>query len=327
MDKILFFAHLYWEIHWMYDVIKKLDGVVYTDDDQTKQLCIDLGIKTTNSYDDYKALVMCVLHMGQNYEMAKKFNESGRKIILMQHAWDPALNLCDHFWDLNMQMFDYYLVGCEQDYQWLSQKFGDEKILNLGIPKLDNLYRIKNKEIDLSDIYNEVGTNDFFLSLSPTNVLSDGVYRDYAEHLVPNSPTTIVFKLHPGSTKVEETRVSFLNEGKDFKIIADKINDPNYVYKVIKASKGVVCLESFLSVEASLLGKPVIFHGHDSLNSDFYNKSENINQIERAPLGMSSSLGDPHYKDEQKNIADMYQFDGKSTYRVVTFLKGLYNTL
>jgi hypothetical protein len=327
MDKILFFAHCYWEIHWMYNVIKELDGVVYTTNETTKQLCDDLNIKTTTDRENWKAVVMCNMHMGQNWEMNEYFLNTGGKSIIMQHAWDSGLNLCNKFWDHDMSKFSYYLVGCEQDYKWLGDKYDYDRVLNLGMPKLDDLHKIKNEDVDLEPIYQELGTRDFFLSIAPTDVINSSILRDYQEHLITSSPTQIVFKLHPGNIDYEQTRQSYLSQGRDFKIIADKLTDIDFIYKLIKASKGIVCIESFLSIEASLMNKPVIFHGHDSLTSDFYNKEENINQIERAPLGMSSSLGDPHFKQEQQTIANLYRCDGKSTCRVVTFLKGLYNTL
>ena len=311
----------------MYNVIKELDGVVYSDSSETIDLCKNLGIKTTDDKTNWKVVVMCNMHMGQNWEMCEYFMNTGGKTVLMQHAWDSALNLCDKFWDRDMNKFSYYLVGCEQDHKWLGDKYGYDRILNLGIPKLDDLYRIKNSDIDLSGIYEEVGVNSFYLAISPSSVISDGVYREYVEHLIPNSPLPVVFKVHPGVSDPTPTKMSFLSEGKDFKIISDKMEDIDYIYKVIKASSGIVCVESFLSVETSLMDKPVIFHGRNDIPPDFYNRDENINQIERAPIGMSSSLGNAYLKEEQRQIASLYQCDGKNTQRVVTFLKMLYNTL
>jgi CDP-glycerol glycerophosphotransferase (TagB/SpsB family) len=92
-------------------------------------------------------------------------------------------------------------------------------------------------------------------------------------------------------------------------------------YELIKASHGVVNLESFILIEASLLEKPVIFWGHENLPADFYNREENVNQKMRLDLDMSSTLEHPEFKPKQAEVVSQYLFDGNNTSRVVNFLR------
>ena len=320
--KIIFACYLPWDVHWMYEVIKATNGSVYTINEQVRNVCYRLGIPTVQKFDGFTIMVVSNIHLGVR-QSAEYFINTGGKVVMLQHAWDTGLQLRDRFWNHDMNKFTYILVGCTQDYDWLSNKYGKDRIILTGMPKLDNLYRIKNDNIPLDDVYKELNVNSFYLSIAPTDVISNSIFRSYDERLEGDSPLPVVFKVHPGSN-FQAAKDADISRGKTNRnLIPDDIYDVNKTYRIMKASSGVVCVESFFSIEATLLGKPVIFYGYQDIPGGFYNKDENINQNLRAPFEMSSSLAHPKFTEKQKEIADMYLFDGKNTERVVTFLKGI----
>lgn len=318
--KIVFAAGTSWDIHWMFNVIRAIDGSVYTTNSEVVGVCNHLKIPIVTDLSMFKIVVLTNIHLGVR-QSADCFLNSGGKVILLQHAWDTSLLLRDRFWNHDMSRFTYTFVGCTQDYDWLSAKYGQNRVMLTGIPKLDDLYRIKNSTDSLQPLYEELGVGSFYLSIAPTDVISMGIFREYDERLESNSPIPIVFKVHPGAN-FKATKNADISRGRINRLlIDDDIYDIDKTYKIMKASSGVVCIESFFSIEASLLGKPVIYLGLNDIPGDFYSKDENINQTHRAPRDMSSSLQKPIYTEKQKEIAGYYLFDGQNTARVVNKLK------
>jgi len=319
---VLFVVNLYWELHWLYNVIKAVDGVAFVENSDVKKMCDYFGVRTTNDSSSYKTAIVTNSHLGAK-RTAELFFSQGKKVIELQHAWDPALRLKDVFWNYSTNRFSYLLVGSTQDYDWLSSKYGKDRVFLTGIPKLDDLYTVKNSKESLRPIHDEFKLGRFYLSMAPTDAISLSIYMDYEDNLEPMSPIPVVFKVHPG-TDFEKTKQADIQHGNVNRVlIEDNMYDLFKTYEIMKESSGVVCLESFMSVEASLLGKPVIFHGYGSIPNDFYGRDENVNQKMRAPYEMSSTLNDPRFTDKQKEIASYYLFDGKNTERTVNKLKEL----
>jgi len=252
------------------------------------------------------------MHLGQNRDMIKYFRTTGGKVILFQHAFDSGVNLKDNFWNQDMSNFDTYIVGCTQDQKWLSEKYPNKEIVNLGMPRMDDLYETK----DCIE-----GLSDYFLVAYPNDgCLGNSLYRKYMEQLPGETNSKLVFKVHPGGTcsmVVDDIK----NRGLNVTVLEDDMTDLNYIYKLINGSRGVICDESFLAIETSLLNKPVIFYGHNELPTDFYEREENVNQIQRLPIEMSSSLSNPTVTTKQLEICQSYPCDGKNTSRVIKFLK------
>jgi hypothetical protein len=326
MKNMLFFVSEYWELHWLHNVIEAMNGDVYTNSDECRKYCEKFNFKVVADRESYKTIVVTNVHLGQQNEIVKYFMSTGGKAVVIQHGWDPAISLYDNFWNEDVGRFSYYLVGCQQDYEWLTAKYGNDRIIMTGIPKLDDVYNIKNNDVDLTSIYESVGSSQFYIANAPTDVFSVDIHKQYCNPLLERSPYKIVYKTHPGFNMVLHFPDITYSSDK-YTMVNDDHFDRNYVYKLIKASRGVVIIESFLIMEASFLEKPAIFWAHDLLPRDLYNKPENVNQIHRLPVEMSSTFENPEYKPMQKVMVDKYLFDGQNTQRVVTFLKGLYNTL
>ena len=322
MKRIVFFVTTYWELHWFHNVIETLNANVYTVDATCLEYCKKYNFNVVDDSENHEVVVVSNVHYGQQNQIVQRYISSGKKAIVIQHGWDPAISLYDNFWNEDVSRFSYYLVGCDQDYEWLTKKFGNERIIMTGMPKLDDIYRIKNEDIDLQPIYDEVGSNSFYLVNAPSDVFSKEIHHQYCNPVFEQSPYKIVYKTHPGHSIVSFYPEITVDTNR-YTMIDDNRLDRDYVYKVIKASRGVVIVESFLIMEASFLGKPAIFWGHEFLPQNLYNKPENVNQIYRLPIEMSSTFEKPEYKPKQLEMTQKYWFDGKNTERVVTFLKQL----
>lgn len=323
MKKILFFATEYWGLLWMYNVIKDLDAEVFNSSSKIAEWCQQMQVKLTNRKDDYDVVVLMILHYGGEYNIAQEFLKRNKQVVVLQHAWDPGLHLKDKFWDKNMGSFSHYIVGCHQDYEWLCGKYpGKDRIHLLGMPRLDDLYEVKKNHNDLSHIYKEVELDSFYLASAPMMVINQALFNRYASILVQSTNKPFVFKVHPGFN-AEGVRKSLPQSVQYLKVIADNPYDRFHTYELIKASEGIICVESFMAIEASFLGKPVVQWGKEDLPPDWYQRDENINQIYRTPQEMMSDLKNPVFKEKQQEIADLYLCDGKNTERVVAFLKSI----
>ena len=324
--RTLFYLYNYQDIHWMNNVIQALKGRsdvgFYTDIPGVEKVCQAFDIPLTQDKVNWQAVVVTNLHMGPRL-MAEYFKRTGGKVIVMQHAWDSNLVLRDNFWGKSTDLFDYYCVGSEQDYDWLREKWGDRIVLT-GMPRLDDLYRVKSDEKPLTHIYEKLGVDKFMLSISPIDIVFGQMMVDRYYNILPKeSSIPIIFKSHPG-TSYEGTRQALDERGlQHIHLIPDDPYDILNTYELIKASSGVVCLESFLGVEASLMHKPIVLYGYQELDPSFWGKDENINQRERLPFETSSWFNDLRFKDQQKVFEETFLFDGGNTKRVVDFITSL----
>lgn len=303
----------------MCPIIKRMNGVVYTDSDVTKAVCDSWGVTTTDNLDNWDIVVMTHIHMGENRKISEAFFSKGKEVVLMQHAWDSALSQTVRFWDQDMTRFNYFLVGSTQDEEWLKPLHGD-KVKLTGMPRLDDLYEVKNSDKSLDHIYDLVGFDKFLLCVpGVAGVHGHSFERATIERLPNETPLPLVYKIHPGSGGVNFMEYIKSKAPQSYCIDDDKF-DRLQTYELIKASSGVVAVESFMLIEASLIGKPVVFYGKDDLLPGFYEREENVNQEKRLTTEMSSSLNNLSYTKGQEEIASLYLFDGKNTDRA-------YNTL
>ncbi|MCG3204060.1 MAG: hypothetical protein KCHDKBKB_00763 [Elusimicrobia bacterium] len=322
MKKLVMFAHSYWELHWTYRVLKSLSIPVVSDSPHVYEVAKKLGLVTIETdwrqwlgENDFDGVITTNMHLGQNRETVEKFFGSGRLAILMQHAWDSDLNILDKFWNYDMSRFTHYLVGSTQDEEWLRAKHGD-KIVYTGMPRLDDLYEVKQEAMD--------NQGQFFLSIIPDNgVHGDRVRQEYF-HLASSGKYNVRFKIHPGG-QYEPTKQSLLDVNPNFICLPDPDDDPLYTYRMIQSSSGVLAVESFITVETSLLEKPIIFFGIDQMDSSFYNREENSRQKDRLDPNMSSTIDSPIFTDAQRKISERYLCDGQNTKRVVEYLYKLIN--
>jgi len=322
--KIVFFAHAYWELHWMYRVIKTLNAPVYTDDEETRRVALDSGFEVLdipwneflNLDHPYEIVVTTNMHIGQNRSVVEAFFSKGKKAILMQHAWDSDLNFLDKFWNYDMSRFSYYLVGSTQDEEWLGKKHG-EKIINTGIPHLDDLCEVSREKKTREYITDIVGTSPYFLSMIPDSGVHGSSLRD--EYFNLSHSHKIFFKIHPGGNH-QTTAESLKSIDPTLICLPDPHGDPKFTYRLMNSSSGVICYESFMTVEASLLKRPVISPSPEKMDQSFYNREENSLQKDRVPDGMASPIEAPQYNPIQDGLAKLYQCDGHNTERVVNFL-------
>ncbi len=318
MKKILFYVDHYWELPWIYRVAKELDAPVYSENPPTREAIQAWGLNLSSSANEGDILVLVYTHMGRNYDISENYLKSNRQVVIMQHAFDSSLHVPEQFWGRPTNHFSYFLVGCQQDARWLGAKHGDKVILT-GMPRLDDLRKVlREQKKPVDDL-----PSAYYLSIIPNDtVFGQAVLDKYLRNLPQEVNTPIVYKAHPGADiKAVWETVSQVNG--NAMVVDDPVNDPFYTYRLIKNATAVVCLESFIAIEASLLGKPVIFYGHELLENNFYGREDNPNQTERLPIEMSSGFFEYVVNAKQEAIAANYLCDGQNTKRVVKFLKGL----
>lgn len=323
MKKILFFAQTYWEIHWLYRVVKAIYGVIYANTPPALEAAKSLQLNTTTDLRSGDILVTCIYHMGENYKAIDKYKAVGKDVILLQHAWDSQIQCFDKFWGLKMDLFDVYFTGCTQDKEWISDIHGKDKVFNPGIPRLDDVFKVKNSKDSLKDIYQEIGHDKFYLAdIPPSQIYSNEVENAYLKQLPQESPLPIVYKMHPGGNYRSGNEWLKKHGPNNIIFLDDDINDPLRTYQLMKASSGVINLESFLSIEATLLEKPVIFYAYKLLPDNYFESTDRIGYSHRRlPKGMGSAVNNPQFTAMQKKVASWYNFDGKNTDRVVELLE------
>lgn len=321
MKRILFFVNIYWELHWLHNVIEALNADVYTENETCKEYCKRHNFNLVNDKENYQVVATMNIHFGEQWNIASHYKNTGGKVVLFQHAWDSALHLKRDFWNKDMGTFDLYLVGSTQDQKWLKETYSDKNIVLTGLPKFDDLYKVKKSKKKLDYIYKKYNVDSYLLSVAPSDSICIDISNKYEYELESSCPIPVIYKMHPGSNH-QATLEGFYNKGRmNIKLIPDDEFDRFSTYEMIKASAGVACVESFLSTETSLLEKPVVFWGREKLPQDFYQRDFNINQVYRAPAEMSSSLTDLRYMPQQREIAEMYLCDGNNTKRTVNILK------
>lgn len=321
---IVFFASRYWELLWMTNIVTAMKGLVYTNYESVNEL-IDIYKHTrTSDLEAGDILVTPNFHTQENYEAITSYLDANKPVVILQYAWDPQIQLLDGFWGRDVSNFSYYLTGCTQDKEWLSDKFGKEKIVNTGIPRLDDLYAVKHETSKaLKPIYQQLKLDKFMLADIPIA----GVYTPEIETMYSTlndlAPVPVVYKLHPGGLSAEELeRFASQSRSKPIFIPDDPANRFS-TYRLIKAAQAVICVDSFMAIEASLLNIPVVTFGRNLIPKSYYRFEDRHKSPERIPDGFGSPLNHPHLTPTQKEVASWYTLDGKSTARVVKFLHSI----
>lgn len=320
MTDFVFYANTYWELSWLVNVIRATGAPVHTGSSNTKYLARRWGLTLVDNVDHFHTLVMCVYHMGDNRVIRDRFFDQGKQVIILQHAFDSQINFMDTFWGEPTDRFSAYLVGGVQDYLWLQHKHGPGKIIYTGMPRLDDVYHVKHNFTNFDDIFKTVGHKKFYLAAFADASLYGREAEQAYLKLHKHSPIPVAFKLHPGGDY--EAGVNWLKKiDPDIIYLDDNAEDLYWTYKLIKASQGVICLESFLAVEATLLEKPVIFFGHNLIPPEYYQREEHKGVAKhRLPLAMSSTLDKPQFTPYQQALSSWYAFDNQNTARVTNFL-------
>lgn len=170
---------------------------------------------------------------------------------------DVAKLMCMH------KKYDYVIAPSETTKHIFSEAFNieEEKIIKLGLPRLEYITNEKyNKAEEIYKQYPELKNKKIILYV-PT--FRKGKNIDLTEILnypLDNEKYELIIQLHP----LEKTEVP-----KEYKI------DSKYTsYDLIKIADYIITDYSILSVEASILEKPIFLYLYDL---DEYNKNRGLN--------------------------------------------------
>lgn len=170
---------------------------------------------------------------------------------------DVAKLMCMH------KNYDYVIAPSETTKHIFSEAFNieEEKIIKLGLPRLEYITNEKyNKAEEIYEQYPELKNKKIILYV-PT--FRKGKNIDLTEILnypLDNEKYELIIKLHP----LEKTEVP-----KEYKIYSKYTS-----YDLIKIADYIITDYSILSVEASILEKPIFLYLYDL---DEYNKNRGLN--------------------------------------------------
>jgi hypothetical protein len=271
------------------------------EDAATRQLLAKQGFTVTTEATG-ELLVVTVFHM-YSYPYLIKYPKD--KVIVLQHAWDSALQLVDDFWAKDMGHFGAMCVGGEQDYEFLQPKYGD-RIIKTGIPRFDVL-----RELYLS-IDRPIRDKPYGLAAIPFAV--NGENREWAAFfdIVNRVDYPIYFKGHP-----QHDLRSIMGDYPNIKTwVWDSIDDEYEAYKFIIDAEFLVTANSFMCVEAAMVNLPTILWSELKAFED-----PNHRQEERIPADLSCSFGNLHTTSGTEKLKSMFLFDGKNTERVMKVIE------
>lgn len=313
MKPPVIFADHYWEIHWLYPIIQKTQWPVI-ETPNNAQLCEQLGIQTlsySEAQQGYKKLVTCVMHYGGNQEAIKLWWGTGGQVYVVQRCFDSALNVYNEFWSMDMGKFTKYLVFSEFDRKLLNDKWqSPQRFINTGSPRLYMAKQILKQ--DFSKIYERIGTDKFYVAtvIGGMPEHPNWVHDYYLNDLRKESPIKVIHKIHPGGN------IGYFEENHPGNFYwEDDRQDPYETYKLIGASQGVITPSSFMAIEATVMGKPVILKG--DLDEQEYQRQSAQRQRERLPRDMSSTLENPTFTERQREIRQLYKSDKGSFSRII----------
>lgn len=313
MNQPVIFVNHYWELHWLYPLIKRTSwAVIDTGRNQINEFCRFHEfpmISLQDAEQNCSKVILNVVHFGEHGRFISKWIDSGKQAYVIQRAFDSALAVYDEFWGVDMRKFTKYLVASQFDYDLLSSRFGD-KVKFTGSPRLWMASEAVNKNLD--KIYEKVGTKNFYVAtvIGGLPIHDDNLPDRYQNELPTISPCKIVYKLHPDGN-LEYHREKYPNNF----FWPDNIHDVWETYKLVAASRGVITPSSFLAIEATIMEKPVILFG--DVHQDEYNRQEKQRQRERLPREMSSHINNPGFNLTQEKIRNSYKFDKGCIDRVI----------
>jgi len=307
-----FYAVYYWELQWLYPIIKKSGWPVLADSEEAKEFCAKFQFETITieqARDGYDKLVLCVVHYGQHKNMVNEWWDNNKQIFVIQRAFDTSILIYNEFWGALVNRFMKCFIASQFDHELLQPKYGD-KIIFSGSPRLHmaNIAPQKN----LSEIYKKVGTNKFFVVtvIGGLPIHEDSLVDFYHKQLPLLSPIKLVYKLHHGAD------LGYYNTTYPENYYwVDAKDDVWETYKLVAASQGVITPSSFLAIEATIMKKPVIFYG--DVHPDEYARQAGQKQELRLPRDMSSSLVKPEFTSKQAEIRSSYKFGKESTDKII----------
>lgn len=296
--KIVILVNNYWELSWLAPIAKYLDLPIYfvnplTDKQGFRQRENTEGfvLVTTNYYD------------GENWDLIDKFYTSGRKVVMIQHAFDSALHLRKEIWNHPTDHFTHYCVNSQQDYDWLYRKYSG-KVFMTGSPHLDE---IRNLSFNKEEIYQKVGVEEFIVATTVNGLFhtedETRKYWEYLESVSRKKHIVIVLKQHPGGGKEGINDIC-----RKYGFIAYNDSRVDYLdtWKLVQCSQGVITPYSFMGIEAILMSKRVDIH----------------------PIGLNELAKRDMFKDRHGerfsiDIKRSYLCDSRNTQRVADLLRRL----
>src|SRR3990167_8331291 len=104
--KPFFFATQYWELHWLYPIIKATKWPVLVQGNEAKSFCEynKFEMITEDEARQNKKLVTCLAHFGEHQKIIREWIDSGKQVYLVQRAFDSALSINDEFWSMDMSL-------------------------------------------------------------------------------------------------------------------------------------------------------------------------------------------------------------------------------
>lgn len=186
--------------------------------------------------------------------------------------------------------YDYVIAPSEVTKNVFSEAFNieKEKIVKLGLPRLEY---IMNKKYDKSnEIYNEfpdLENKKVILYVPTFRKGKDTDLTEILDYPIDKEKYKLIVKLHP----LEKANVP-----KEY-----KINSKYTSYDLIKIADYIITDYSILSIEASILEKPIFLYLYDL---DEYNESRglNINLIEELKTFTSKNFNDIMKKIEENSF-------------------------
>lgn len=186
--------------------------------------------------------------------------------------------------------YDYVIAPSEVTKEIFSEAFNieKEKIVKLGLPRLEY---ITNKNYDKSNmIYNEypeLKNKKVILYVPTFRKSKETDLTEILNYPIDKEKYKLIIKLHP----LENSNVS-----EEYKI------DSKYTsYDLIKIADYIITDYSILSIEASILEKPIFLYLYD-LDEYNENRGLNINLMEELKTFTSKNFNDIMKKIEQNDF-------------------------
>ena len=299
--KIYYFAHYYWELHWLYPLYKKLGGELIDPPPSidTVNAADRLGFKRVKVADASGILILA-RHGYVHDQLVETFHKNGGKVVVLQHAWDSEDCMRN---EPIFQKFDLYCTSSQEDYDMMKPKFGD-RVKFTGSPRFDTLYDVKTKPAVRPLKFS------YFLANAPVPVAhTKKTVDDYYLKLPNETDYPVVYKNHPGVWMERPVDLQLMDGSL---LLADNY-EVDRTYRLMKYAKALVTPLSFMVIESSILGVPLILRG-------MYKGFHMI--LPRIPR-LKNTMKHYEFLSEQVVAIQGYPCDGKNTDRVIKEIKKL----
>lgn len=326
MKKILFYGDECRELIGLLPVMKELGkiGVLFYFSSMyeiTRLKAHQLRIPITDNLENFDILIVTKMHCDFASVISKYYYSNNRVVLLIQHAFDYDLHLISEKLGLDIDNFTKICCGDYFAYKKLISKFGKDKVILTGIPRLDDLYEVYTNS-NYKEIYELLGLSEYWLITIPEpHIANKTTLENYFIELPRFLNAPPVYKVHPRSNSDFYSKYNEHNH-----IIIDDDTLPNRIdltYKLLCGSKGLVSYipPSFYAFEASFIKKPVILYGEGIKDKKIEELYKDINHIFYRYKNISSSFSDPEFNETQQKLCEEFLFDGKNSQRVVDVIK------